>query len=144
MKGRIFRKASLQVTVERNLSTLNEAGSPKTSDPMHRQNVLEMLITKTNSLKYPASLTDSPKQTANLHTDIESLLSLHGTVDCPLTEVISLVPTEIRPEECDRSENPSVNYFYERAFESSQNHEYQTAIKLYRKVIACEQNQFES
>ena len=94
--------------------------------------------------KHGRMLTDSPISNLPMIPDSNSIISLKDLDRCPLTEVASWSPTEMLPGQCMHSENPSVNYFFERAFDSSQKQEYQAAIKLYRKVIACEPNHFES
>lgn len=96
-------------------------------------------VSKKKIQKSPTGILEKPKM-----PDSNSVLSVKVIENCPLTEVSSWTPTEILPSQCVHSENPSVNYFFERAFESSKNQEYQTAIKLYKKVIACDPNHFES
>lgn len=87
---------------------------------------------------------ESPLPNSHLSPDNVSNLSFKTPEHGPLTEVTSLSPTEIKPSQCEKSSNPSVNYFFERAFASSESQEFQTAIKLYKKVLACDHNHFES
>ena len=99
---------------------------------------------KISNTSSPVSHVESVSPVKALISKDLSIKSMKIHTSGPLSEVTSLIPTEILPEECPHSQNPSVNYFFERAFAASQNHEYQTAVKMYKKVIACEPNHFES
>jgi tetratricopeptide (TPR) repeat protein len=117
--------------------------SPNTSNPVTYTNLVKK-HKKSMNLYSSDSPISTPCPISQLLPDSLSLLSIKPLNNSPLSEVKSLTPNEISPEECKRSENPSVNYFFERAFASSKNNEFQTAIKLYKKVLACDSNHFES
>lgn len=140
-RGR-YNRTSLKVRVDKITENSNTDSSPSSA----------LIITKSElqasrskkRISSPVNLLDSPKLNSLMAPDTISIISLKNIENLPLTEVTSLMPNEIPPFEVGKSENPSVNYFFERAFESSQNKEYTKAITMYRKVLACEANHFET
>lgn len=104
----------------------------------------DLNVKKSRKSVNSAMLTDTNKPTQFPAPKSSSIISLKNIANMPLTEVTSLTPNEIPPDQVEKSENPSVNYFFERAYEASKNNEFQKAVTLYRKVLACEANHFET
>ena len=81
-----------------------------------------------------------------LHEDISKELvnSQRNHQECPLSEVASLIPKEIPPSESIESSNPSINYYFDKAFLTSEQGDFLTAIKLYKKVLSTDPDHYES
>lgn len=138
-----MRRLSLRLQVEKNPDYAISDNAPSSALLGPKNDLPSLVIRRTINSKSP-TVTDSPLHGPAAIPESISILSIRNAEGNPLTEVMSLSPTEILPEQCAKSENPSVTYFFERAFAASKNQELQTAIKMYRKVLACEHNHFES